>query len=79
MRNKKILVTGGAGFVGSHLCKRLAQDPHNEVYSLDNYFTYSEENHVPNVTYICGYTIDISNLINFKSEMQPRRLYSSPS
>ena len=32
---KKILVTGGAGFVGSHLCERLAKDNNNEVYSLD--------------------------------------------
>ncbi len=47
---KKILVTGGAGFVGSHLCERLAQNPDNEAYSLDNYFTGSKENHVPNVT-----------------------------
>ncbi|OCL81534.1 ADP-L-glycero-D-manno-heptose-6-epimerase [Arcobacter porcinus] len=36
---KKILVTGGAGFVGSNLCERLAQDKNNDVYSLDNYFT----------------------------------------
>lgn len=69
MSKKKILVTGGAGFVGSHLCERLAQDPNNEVYSLDNYFTGTEYNHVPNVTYIRGYTIDIANLITFKPDM----------
>lgn len=69
MTKKKILVTGGAGFVGSHLCERLAQDPNNEVYSLDNYFTGSEDNHVPNVTYIRGYTIDIASLITFKPDM----------
>jgi UDP-glucose 4-epimerase len=66
MTKKKILVTGGAGFVGSYLCERLAQDPNNEVYSLDNYFTGSEANHVPNVTYIHGNTIDIASLITFK-------------
>lgn len=69
MAKKKILVTGGAGFVGSHLCERLAEDRNNEVYSLDNYFTGSEDNHVPNVTYIRGYTIDIANLITFKPDM----------
>ena len=35
---KRILVTGGAGFVGSHLCERLLNDG-NEVICLDNYFT----------------------------------------
>ncbi|MEF9987206.1 MAG: UDP-glucuronic acid decarboxylase family protein [Bacteroidales bacterium] len=40
---KKILVTGGAGFVGSHLCKRLINDGH-DVICLDNYFTGSKEN-----------------------------------
>lgn len=40
---KKILVTGGAGFLGSHLCERLLSDG-NEVVSLDNYFTGSKSN-----------------------------------
>ena len=66
---KKILVTGGAGFVGSHLCERLAQNENNEVYSLDNYFTGSKENHVANVTYIEGLTADISELITFTPDM----------
>ena len=39
MNKTKILVTGGAGFIGSHLCERLAKNSENEVYSLDNYFT----------------------------------------
>lgn len=66
---KRILVTGGAGFVGSHLCERLAQDPNNEVYSLDNYFTGSKENHVSNVTYIEGSTADIASLVTFSPDM----------
>lgn len=61
----KILVTGGAGFVGSHLCERLAQDPNNQVVSLDNYFTGSDANHVPGVTYISGSTAQIDELIDF--------------
>ncbi|MDP4280986.1 MAG: SDR family oxidoreductase [Bacteroidota bacterium] len=40
---KKILVTGGAGFLGSHLCERLLADG-NEVVCLDNYFTGQKEN-----------------------------------
>lgn len=43
MARKKILVTGGAGFVGSHLCERLLNEG-NEVYCLDNYFTGQKEN-----------------------------------
>lgn len=69
MTKKKILVTGGAGFVGSHLCERLAQDSNNEVYSLDNYFTGSEKNHVENVTYIKGDTVDIAKLVAFTPDM----------
>ncbi|HNY05658.1 MAG TPA: SDR family oxidoreductase [Candidatus Egerieousia sp.] len=40
---KKVLVTGGAGFVGSHLCKRLVKDE-NYVLCLDNFFTGSRDN-----------------------------------
>ncbi len=40
---KKILVTGGAGFLGSHLCERLLKEG-NEVICLDNYFTGSKRN-----------------------------------
>ncbi|NQX76314.1 UDP-glucuronic acid decarboxylase family protein [Gilvibacter sp.] len=43
MKAKRILVTGGAGFVGSHLCERLLADGH-EVYCLDNYFTGRKDN-----------------------------------
>lgn len=40
---KRILVTGGAGFIGAHLCERLL-DEGNEVICLDNYFTGSKKN-----------------------------------
>lgn len=40
---KKVLVTGGAGFVGSHLCKRLVEEG-NYVLCLDNFFTGSRDN-----------------------------------
>jgi UDP-glucose 4-epimerase len=69
MKQKRILVTGGAGFVGSHLCERLSQNPNYDVYSLDNYFTGSEANHVPNVTYIKGDTANIHELVTFNPDM----------
>jgi len=40
---KKILVTGGAGFLGSHLCEKLLNDGH-EVFCLDNFFTGQKQN-----------------------------------
>ena len=67
MKNK-ILVIGGAGFVGSHLCERLSQNPQNQVVSLDNYFTGSVDNHVPNVAYINGSAVDIEQLVDFSPD-----------
>ena len=43
MKKKTILVTGGAGFIGSHLCERLLTDDH-KVICLDNLFTGSLDN-----------------------------------
>jgi UDP-glucose 4-epimerase len=70
----KILVTGGAGFIGSNLCERLVNDGY-DVTSYDNYFTGSLDNHVTGVRYInspdghCGlhsvphYTVDIYRVL----------------
>ncbi len=58
-QQKIILVTGGAGFIGSHLCERLAQDKNNRIISLDNYFTGSTNNHGDGVDYREGHTKDI--------------------
>ncbi|MBC8296225.1 MAG: NAD-dependent epimerase/dehydratase family protein [Pelagibacterales bacterium] len=54
----QILVTGGAGFVGTNLIKQLLKDGHT-VYSLDNYTTGKQENHVDGCIY---YTNDIQNI-----------------
>ncbi|MDB4575724.1 SDR family oxidoreductase [bacterium] len=43
MNNKRILITGGAGFLGSHLCQRLLNEG-NDVICLDNFFTGNKEN-----------------------------------
>ena len=67
MNKKKALITGGAGFVGSHLCERLLQNNY-EVVSLDNYFTGSDNNHINGVKYIKGSTKDIDKLIDFEPD-----------
>lgn len=43
---KRILITGGAGFIGSHLCERLMADDH-EILCVDNYFTGRRQNVAP--------------------------------
>ena len=66
MNSKKIaLITGGAGFIGSHLCEALYNSGNYEVFSLDNYFTGSVDNHVKGVNYLTGNSADINQLISF--------------
>ena len=50
---KHILVTGGAGFVGTNLCKKLVAQGH-KVSSLDNYSTGTVDNHIEGVDYRIG-------------------------
>lgn len=61
-----ILVTGGAGFVGSHLCERLVALGYT-VTSLDNYFTGTSNNHVVGVEYINGSTEEILDIFRTRS------------
>ena len=61
--SKIILVTGGAGHVGSHIIEELVKDPNNKVISLDNYFNGSKENHITGAEYREGHTKDIDKLI----------------
>lgn len=56
------LVTGGAGFIGSHLCERLVKEGYR-VISLDNYSTGSKENHFAGVEYKEGHTKDIAKIV----------------
>lgn len=70
--NKKqlIVVTGGAGFIGAHLCARLVSLGHR-VISLDNYFTGTKTNHIPGVDYREGHTRDIEKHVT----ESPNRVY----
>jgi UDP-glucose 4-epimerase len=58
-----ILVTGGAGHVGSHIIEELVKDPKNKVISLDNYFNGSKDNHIKGAEYRRGHTKDIDELV----------------
>ena len=58
MNNKKILITGGAGFVGTNLIRYLLNKTDYKIISVDNYSSGSKKNHIKNtrVKYIKGNT-----------------------
>ena len=63
--NKQILVTGGAGFVGTNLIKLLLKKTSYKVVSIDNYTSGTKLNHIrsPRVKYIKGNTANISKFV----------------
>ena len=63
MAQRTILVTGGAGHVGSHVIELLVADARNRVISLDNYFNGSHANHIDGAEYREGHTKDIERLV----------------
>jgi UDP-glucose 4-epimerase len=68
---KKIIVTGGAGFVGTNLIKLLLNKTKYKIISLDNYSSSSKKNHIINkrIKYINGKTLDIESLIKKPKEI----------
>ncbi|TXD81375.1 SDR family oxidoreductase [Subsaximicrobium wynnwilliamsii] len=84
---KRILITGGAGFVGSHLCERLLNEG-NEVICLDNYFTGSKKNieHLMDNKYfelvrhdvINPYMIEVDEIYNMACPASPVHYQYNP-
>ena len=72
MSTKKIVITGGAGFVGTNLIKYFLEKTKLNIISIDNYSSSSKKNHIQSsrVRYIKAHTKNISSVIN------PKKIHS---
>ena len=73
LEKKYLIITGGAGFVGSNLISLLLKKTNYEIISLDNYSTGSKKNHIKNkrVKYLKSDTKNISKTLNrYKNKIQ---------
>ena len=71
-KKNKIIVTGGAGFVGTNLIKLFLKKTNYKIFSIDNYSSGSKFNHIKNtrVKYMKGKTSDIEKLIKKPNEIK---------
>ena len=78
---KKILITGGAGFVGTNLIKLFLKKTNYIIISLDDYSSGSTKNHIKSkrVKYIKGKTVDIQKIIKNKFYFSFWRIFSNLS
>ena len=72
MSKNKIIVTGGAGFVGTNLITLLLKKTKFKIISIDNYSSGSKKNHIKNsrIKYLKSDTKNISNIIKKPKEIQ---------
>ena len=70
MSAKKIVITGGAGFVGTNLIKYFLEKTKLNIISIDNYSSSSKRNHIKSsrVRYIKAHTKNISTVLNPKKK-----------
>ena len=66
-----VVVTGGAGFVGTNLISFLLKNSNYKILSIDNYSSSSKKNHIKNskINYIKGHTKDISKILSSKKKI----------
>ena len=71
MKKNKIIITGGAGFVGTNLINHLLKKTKYKIISIDNYSSGFKKNHIKNkrITYLKGETKNISSLLKNKKNI----------
>lgn len=74
MKKKYVVVTGGAGFIGSNLCKKIIKETKFHIIVIDNYSSGRKSNHIRNkrVIYIKGNT----KQINWMLDLYKKKIHS---
>ena len=76
IKNKRILVTGGAGFVGHHLVQKLSDEQSNKIYIIDN-LSFGKEELIPDRKNIIFYKSDVCSqeIVKIISRIKPQIVY----